>query len=123
MPEFDHLTLPVADWKQSRDWYVQRHEMKVEFELPDRHTVALQDENLFTIFLQQSEGSTRPNGIALYFKVRDVESLYSRLAGGAGLLFNHAPQRVFWGYGVELADPDGYLVRLWDERTMKEKGS
>ena len=25
------------------------------------------------------------------------------------------------GYGVELTDPDGYLVRLWDERSMNEK--
>ena len=23
--------------------------------------------------------------------------------------------------GVELTDPDGYLVRLWDERSMNEK--
>ena len=26
-----------------------------------------------------------------------------------------------WGSGAELKDPDGYLVRLWDERSMKEK--
>jgi hypothetical protein len=26
-----------------------------------------------------------------------------------------------WGYGVELVDPDGYLVRLWDEVSMREK--
>jgi catechol 2,3-dioxygenase-like lactoylglutathione lyase family enzyme len=25
-------------------------------------------------------------------------------------------------YGAELLDPDGYLVCLWDERTMREKG-
>ena len=31
-------------------------------------------------------------------------------------------RKAFWGYGVELHDPDGYVVRLWDERTMKEKG-
>jgi hypothetical protein len=31
------------------------------------------------------------------------------------------PQKNFWGYGAELADSDGYLVRLWDERTMREK--
>ena len=33
----------------------------------------------------------------------------------------HGPQKNFWGYGPELADPDGYIVRLWDERTMREK--
>ena len=26
-----------------------------------------------------------------------------------------------WGCGAELTDPDGHAVRLWDERTMKEK--
>ena len=37
------------------------------------------------------------------------------------LLFAHGPEKNFWGYGAELADPDGYLVRLWDEHTMREK--
>jgi hypothetical protein len=32
-----------------------------------------------------------------------------------------ARRKNFWGYGPELKDPDGYLVRLWDERTMREK--
>jgi hypothetical protein len=30
--------------------------------------------------------------------------------------------KVFWGYGAELCDPDGYRFRLWDEKSMKEKG-
>jgi hypothetical protein len=30
------------------------------------------------------------------------------------------PSAFFWGYGVEMLDPDGYIVRLWDERSMKE---
>jgi hypothetical protein len=32
------------------------------------------------------------------------------------------PQKLFWGYGAELRDPDGYLIRLWDELSMHEKG-
>jgi len=122
MPKFDHLTLPVADWRQSRDWYIQRLEMKLEFEIPERRTAAIQDENLFTIFLQQSDGSVPSEGVALYFKVPDLEALHQRLAR-AGLMLDHPPQRVFWGYGAELTDPNGYLVRLWDERSMQEKGS
>jgi hypothetical protein len=35
--------------------------------------------------------------------------------------FTHDPRKTFWGYGTELQDPDGYLVRLWDARSMKEK--
>jgi hypothetical protein len=33
-----------------------------------------------------------------------------------------APSKAFWGYGAELRDPDGYLVHLWDEKSMEEKG-
>jgi len=29
---------------------------------------------------------------------------------------------VFWGYGAELLDPDGYRIHLWDEVSMREKG-
>jgi hypothetical protein len=39
----------------------------------------------------------------------------------AALSLPMAPRKSNWGYGAELADPDGYFVRLWDERTMKEK--
>jgi catechol 2,3-dioxygenase-like lactoylglutathione lyase family enzyme len=31
------------------------------------------------------------------------------------------PDKLFWGYGAELRDPDGYLIYLWDERTMRGK--
>jgi hypothetical protein len=37
-------------------------------------------------------------------------------------LLEHAPQKLFWGYGAELRDPDGYLVMVWDEVSMREKG-
>lgn len=30
----------------------------------------------------------------------------------------HPPGKTFWGYGAELLDPDGYLIRLWDEKSM-----
>jgi catechol 2,3-dioxygenase-like lactoylglutathione lyase family enzyme len=122
MLKFDHLTLPVGDWKRSRDWYVERLGMRVEFEIPDRGTAALQDEHDFTIFVQQSDGPLRPSGVALYFQVADVEVTHRSLSA-AGVRFAHPPQTVFWGYGAELADPDGYLVRLWDERSMKQKGN
>jgi catechol 2,3-dioxygenase-like lactoylglutathione lyase family enzyme len=121
MLKFDHLTLPVADWMHSRDWYVQNLGMRVEFEIPERRTAALQDEHEFTIFVQGSDGPVQPAGVALSFQVADVETTHQKLSA-AGVPFTHQPQRVYWGYGAELADPDGYVVRLWDERTMREKG-
>jgi hypothetical protein len=36
--------------------------------------------------------------------------------------FEKSPQKLLWGYGAELLDPDGYFVYLWDEKSMREKG-
>ena len=35
----------------------------------------------------------------------------------------HPPQKVYWGYGAEVIDPNGYRIRLWDEASMAEKGA
>src|SRR5882672_8802763 len=109
MMKLDHLNLPVSNLERSRDWYVGALGLKVEFEVPNTRTVALNDGEGFAIFLQEKAGATA-NGVALWFQVDDV-----------GVAFAHEPRKNFWGYGPELADPDGYLVRLWDERSMKEK--
>jgi catechol 2,3-dioxygenase-like lactoylglutathione lyase family enzyme len=119
MMKFDHLSLPVSDLDRSREWYVTALGLKVEFEVPDRRTVALQDGEGFAIFLQEKLG-VLPNGTALWFQVDDVDATYVAWSA-RGVVFAHGPQKNFWGYGAELADPDGYLVRLWDARTMKEK--
>ena len=119
MMKFDHLNLPVSDLARSRDWYVGTLELAVEFEVPDRRTVALQDGEGFTIFLQE-HGTSPPGGCALWFQVDDVDAT-CRAWAARGVAFAHGPQKTFWGYGAELADPDGYRVRLWDQRSMKEK--
>ena len=87
--------------------------------MPASRTVALQDGEGFAIFLQEKPGATS-NGAALWFQVDDVDAIFAEWTA-RGVAFTHGPQKNFWGYGPELADPDGYLVRLWDERTMKEK--
>jgi catechol 2,3-dioxygenase-like lactoylglutathione lyase family enzyme len=121
MLKFDHLTLSVSDWRRSRDWYVRHLGMKVEFEIPDRCTAAVQDEHDFTIFLQQSVALVRSVGVALYFQVADVEASFQHVSA-LGVSFVHPLRNAFWGYGAELSDPDGYLIRLWDQRSMKTKG-
>jgi Glyoxalase/Bleomycin resistance protein/Dioxygenase superfamily len=83
MITFDHLRIPVTDLARSRDWYVRTLGLTVEFEVPDRQTVALQDTD------------------------RESSSPMVR--------------KSYWGYWAELADPDGYLIRLWDEGSMKEQ--
>jgi catechol 2,3-dioxygenase-like lactoylglutathione lyase family enzyme len=120
MMKFDHLSIPVTDQIRSRDWYVTTLGLKVEFEVPEQRTVALQDSDGFAIFLREAQVPVSPNGCALWFQVSDVDSTYAEWSA-RGVSFTHGPCKSYWGYGVELADPDGYLVRLWDERSMKEK--
>jgi len=116
MLKFDHLALPVADWKASRDWYVGTLGLSVEFEIPGRRTAGVRDQFDFTIFLV--EDNTTAAGVALWFQVTDVDATHAGLSG-RGVRFNHAPAKMFWGYGAELPDPDGHLIRLWDEKSMK----
>ena len=120
MMKFDHLNLPVSNLERSRDWYVGALGLKVEFEVPNTRTVALNDGEGFAIFLQEKPGAA--SGIALWFQVDDVDAAYAQWQA-RGVPFAHEPRKNFWGYGPELADPDGYLVRLWDERSMKAKSA
>jgi catechol 2,3-dioxygenase-like lactoylglutathione lyase family enzyme len=121
MLRFDHLTIPVSNWTASRDWYIKSLGLKIEFEVPERRTVALQDQCDFTIFLVQDSVTSHAAGLSLTFQVEDVQKSFEEMSG-KGVHFAHPPQKVFWGYGAELYDPDGYSVRLWDEKSMKAKG-
>ena len=120
MLRFDHFRLAVGDLARSRRWYVDTLGMTVEFEMPDRKSVALQDTEGFTIFLHETQPAADPDACAFWFQVADVDATF-RDWSARGVEFAHAPRKNFWGYGAELTDPDGHAVRLWDERTMKEK--
>ena len=120
MMKFDHLSIPVTNVDRSREWYVETLGLKVEFEVPERRSVALQDSERFAIFLQEVSIAVAPNGCALWFQVTDVDATFADWTT-RGVAFAHGPRKSFWGYGVELIDPDGYRVRLWDEQTMREK--
>ena len=121
MARFDHLTLPVADWVRARDFYAGLLHLTVELEAAAQGTVALQDSRGFTIFFQETAAATTPEGVALYFNVADVEAVHGELLR-AGAEVSHGPRKVRWGYGLEVRDPDGYVLRLWDERSMLEHG-
>lgn len=120
MLKLDHLRLPVTDLARSRAWYVEALDMTVEFEVPDRRTVALQDGEGFTVFLQEAPAAVAPAGCALWFQVNDVDATFAAWTA-RGVAFGHGPRKSYWGYGAELVDPDGYLIRLWDERSMKAR--
>jgi catechol 2,3-dioxygenase-like lactoylglutathione lyase family enzyme len=120
MMKFDHLSIPVTNVDRSREWYIATPGLKVEFEIPERRSAALQDSDGFAIFLQEVSTAVHPNGCALWFQVTDVDTTFADWTA-RGVAFAHGPQKSFWGYGVELLDPDGYRVRLWDEQTMRER--
>ena len=122
MIRLNHLTISVNAHSVSREWYTSNLGLKVEFEVPERKTVALQDDDDLTLFLVGSPQAQVTPSCTLAFQVDDVEVKYRELLA-RGVNFEKAPQKLFWGYGAELRDPDGYLIYLWDERTMREKGS
>lgn len=117
----DHLTIFVRNADRSRDWYASTLGLKVEFEVPVPRAVALQDSGGFGLFVEQRPAEECKPSCVVTFRVEDVDAL-ARTLQTKGVSFSAAPQKLFWGYGAELRDPDGYLVRLWDERSMKEKG-
>jgi predicted enzyme related to lactoylglutathione lyase len=78
------------------------------------------DEADLTVFLEEGEVIANPT-LGFTIEVGDVEARHAELSA-AGVAFVHPPMKVFWGYGAELKDPDGYRLYLWDEASMKAKG-
>lgn len=59
MIKLNHFTIPVADYSGSRNWYQRNLGLNVEFEIPERKTVALQDDKDLTLFLVESGSEHR----------------------------------------------------------------
>ena len=121
MVRLDHLSLPVREWQALRDWYRDRLGFEVEFEILERKTAAMRDNADLTVFLYEADVAAC-QGISFTIQVDDVDAKHAELHG-AGIAFVHPPMQVFWGYGAELKDPDGYILRLWDPKSMAEKGA
>ncbi len=119
MPQLDHITLSVHDWRASRDWWTRHLGFEVEFEFPGG--VAVRDAGNMTVFLAEGRVLPAPE-IAFTVRVNDVEAQHAAMTAD-GVAFSHPPQKVYWGYGAEVIDPNGYRIRLWDEASMAEKGA
>jgi catechol 2,3-dioxygenase-like lactoylglutathione lyase family enzyme len=123
----DHVSIAVKDWRVSRDWYIKHLDLKLEFEVPGGGqaglgVAALQDDAGLTLFVEQVPAGAGLCGCTHTFQVDDVNALHANLSA-AGIRFVKTPQKLYWGYGAEMADPDGHVIRLWDEKSMREKGS
>jgi catechol 2,3-dioxygenase-like lactoylglutathione lyase family enzyme len=121
MVKLDHLTLFVRDVELSRDWYVNILALRVEFDVPAVQAVALQDTDGFGLFLQERAVRDFAPSCILTFRVDDIEAKCRELAA-LNIDLDAPPQKLQWGYGAEITDPDGYVIRLWDEKSMREKG-
>jgi catechol 2,3-dioxygenase-like lactoylglutathione lyase family enzyme len=117
MVKFDHMNLPVSDVRRSRDWYVNKLGFKVEFERGG--ITAIQDSAGFTIFLRKASKRLVGDKVTLTIQLKSVDRTYAKLSK-SGVTFVNSPQRLFWGYGAELPDPDGYMLNLWDQVTMRQ---
>src|SRR6266446_2363748 len=84
MVRLDHLSLPVADWQKSRDWYRRHLGFEVEFEIPDRQTAAMRDDADLTVFLYQAEVAPCP-GISFTIQVDDVDAKHRELSAAGTL--------------------------------------
>ena len=116
MARLNHLTLFVRDRSTATDWYVQNLNLEVEFEVPETTTTAVRDPDDFTIFLMERSSIDDAPRCVLYFEVDDVDAEYQRIRHG-GAAVAHPPRETPWGYGPEVIDPDGHIVRLWDQRS------
>jgi catechol 2,3-dioxygenase-like lactoylglutathione lyase family enzyme len=117
MARVSHMVLPVSDVHKSRDWYVDKLGFTVERE--HEEVVGLKDQSGLTIFLQKAAGILAGQKITLTIQVDNVDSKHQELAS-LGVKFVSPPKRLFWGYGAEVLDPDGYMNHLWDEGTMRQ---
>ena len=120
MIRLGHFAIPVRDLARSREWYVGNFGFKVEIDVPERRTVGLQDDADQTLFLEETAADIAP-ACRFALEVADVEAKYRELSK-QGVNFEKSPQKLYWGYGAEVRDPDGYLISLWDEHSMREKG-
>ncbi|MGH7934591.1 MAG: VOC family protein [Candidatus Binataceae bacterium] len=119
--KLNHLALTVKDAAASRDWYIANLGLKLEFEVPDVGLAAVEDDSGFGLLLRKGALSGEPaenlKVYEVYFEVDDVDQLYSRLAARQ-IAFDHPPQRTAWGYGPQLRDPNGYILRFFDHRSV-----
>jgi predicted enzyme related to lactoylglutathione lyase len=118
--KLNHLLITARDVERSRDWYVKNLGLSVEFQVPEVGFVALQDDGGFGFLLAQGDPGRRPGrGTIIHFEVEDVDARYRRMRR-RGISFVHPPKQTKWGYGPELHDPDGYVLRLFDYRSITD---
>ncbi len=116
--KLNHMSLMVKDIAESRDWYVTNLGLKLELEVPEAKFAALEEDTGFGFLLAQGpQSGDSAQNLAIYFEVDDVDELHRKLSE-KGIAFDHPPQKTIWGYGPQLRDPNGYVLRFFDHRSI-----
>ena len=113
----NHLTIRVSNYTASRDWYVQNFGFRVEFENIASGFGGLEDGGAVELILVQGSLPAGDRDCMLTLQCDSLHEKYRELTA-RGVSFTHEPKSVPWGFGAELADPDGYRVMIWDKHTM-----
>jgi catechol 2,3-dioxygenase-like lactoylglutathione lyase family enzyme len=118
MSRLDHVALPVRDIRSSKAWYTEVLGLSIEMESDDPpFFCGLVDERDTTIFLSEVRDAAPLDGMAIWYAVDDVVAFHERHASSVD--FVHGPQLTGWGFGVEVRDPTGHVIRVWDEVSME----
>jgi predicted enzyme related to lactoylglutathione lyase len=118
--KLNHLQITARDSAKSRDWYVSNFGYRVEFEIADIGFVALEDDwGMALLIAKGKPGKNAGAGVYLNFEVENVDERYEFMKS-RGVKFVHPPKQTVWGYGPELRDPDGYVLRLFDSRSVSK---
>jgi len=96
-----------------------RQKPRFQSRIRKRRNNPIQDGAGFTIFLVKTARSLAGEKVTLTIQVKSVDREHKKLAR-TGVKFVNPPQTLFWGYGAELRDPDGYMINLWDQVSMKK---
>ena len=121
MAKFNHLGIEVSDLGVAREWWRDVLGLTIEMENPAGGFCSLKDDGDFSIFLTEVSHKSKTAGLGLWMQVDDVEVFHADNAA-AGVEFDHPPQKTPWGYGAQLSDPDGHMLYVWDETSMKAHG-
>lgn len=103
--------LPVRDLAVSVDYYVRVLGFEVEWQTPGVIAAVVRDKcELFLV-----EGDQGHPGTWVYIGVGDAAELHGELAA-RGATIRQPPTNFEWGLEIQVADPDGNVLRFGSDR-------
>ena len=99
--------LLVQNLRASLDYYVNVLGFKIDWEAPGPFASVSRDR--CSIFL--SEGDQGNPGSWVWLGVGDTDALFAELRA-KGAIIRHPPTNYWWAFEMQVADPDGNVLRI-----------